>query len=246
MRTITKISILNGLILLCLTLSEFFGLIKFDLLLSYHWHKILHIIGVVLFMGNMIVGPIWFMYAYLSKDKTLLKFAAKLLELTDIYLTIPGIALTIINGLYLASVYGGTKNQPWLFYSIILLFVMWALSIPLICLQEKMYQSLDKEFDLKIINTLLIRWSILGTFVMIPPSVIFYLMIVKTIWFKCKKINKDQWTTNCLKWWFRVICTFLFFSSLRIFLARISEYYCMFVCCLWNWLLTTSGRYLKQ
>jgi len=134
MRNITKISILNGLILLCLTLSEFFGLIKFDLLLPYHWHKILHIIGVVLFMGNMVVGPIWFIYAYFSKDKTLLKFAGRLLELTDIYLTIPGIALTVLNGLYLASVYGGTKNQPWLFYSMILLFVMWALSIPLIYL----------------------------------------------------------------------------------------------------------------
>jgi uncharacterized membrane protein len=181
MRNITKISILNGLILLCLTLSEFFGLIKFDLILPYHWHKILHIIGVVLFMGNMIVGPIWFMYAYFSKDKTLLKFAGKLLELTDIYLTVPGIALTVLNGLYLASVYGGTKHQSWLFYSIILLFVMWALSIPLIYLQEKMYQSLDKDFDIKLINTLLIRWGILGTFVMIPPFVIFYLMIVKTI-----------------------------------------------------------------
>lgn len=132
-------------------------------------------------MGNMIAGPIWFMYAYFSKDKTILKFAGKLLELTDIYLTVPGIALTVLNGLYLASVYGGTKQQPWLFYSIMLLFVMWALSIPLIYLQEKMYQSLDKDFDMKIINTLFIRWSILGTFVMIPPSIVFYLMIVKAI-----------------------------------------------------------------
>jgi len=181
MRNVTKISILNGLILLSLTLSEFFGLIKFDLLLPYYWHKILHIIGVVLFMGNMIVGPIWFLYAYYSKDKNLLKFAGKLLELTDVYLTIPGIALTVLNGLYLASVFGGTKNQPWLFYSIILLFVMWALSIPLIYLQEKLYQSIDKEFDIKIIDTLLIRWGILGTIVMIPPSIVFYLMIVKAI-----------------------------------------------------------------
>ena len=181
MRNSTKVSILNGLILLGLTLSEFFGLIKFDLFLPYHWHKILHIIGVILFMGNMIVGPIWFMYAYFSKDKALLKFAGKLLELTDIYLTVPGVALTVLNGLFLASVYGGTKHQPWLFYSIILLFVMWALSIPLIYLQEKMYQSLDKEVDIKIIDTLLIRWGILGTIVMIPPSVMFYLMIVKAV-----------------------------------------------------------------
>jgi len=74
-------------------------------------------------MGNMVVGPIWFIYAYFSKDKTLLKFAGRLLELTDIYHTIPGIALTVLNGLYLASIYGGTKNQPWLFNSMILLFV---------------------------------------------------------------------------------------------------------------------------
>ncbi len=181
MKVVTKISILNGLLLLGLTLAEFFGLIQFGLWLPYHWHKILHIIGVVLFMGNMIVGPVWFMYAYFSKDKVLLKFAGKLLELTDLYLTVPGIALTVLNGLFLASVFGGSKQQPWLFYSNLLLFAMWALSIPLIWIQEKMYQSIDKEAASNTIRTLFIRWGILGTIVMIPPSVIFYLMIVKMI-----------------------------------------------------------------
>lgn len=179
---ITKVSIINGLILLFLTLSEFLGLFKFDLLFSYNWHKILHILGVIIFMGNMIVGPVWFLFAYYSKDKTLLKFANRLLQLTDLYLTIPGVALTVINGLCLASVFGGTKNQPWLFYSIILLFVMWALSIPLIYLQEKMYSTIDNEPDNDTkINKLLIRWGILGTIVMVPPTIVFYLMVVKSI-----------------------------------------------------------------
>ncbi|MDP2303393.1 MAG: DUF2269 family protein [Ignavibacteria bacterium] len=182
MKTITKISILNGLILLLLTLSEFLGFVKFNLLFSYQWHKILHILGIILFMGNMIVGPFWFLFAYYSKDKTLLKFANRLLQLTDLYLTIPGVALTVLNGLFLASVFGGTKIVPWLFYSIILLFVMWALSIPLIYLQEKMYSTIDNEPDNDTkINKLLIRWGILGTIVMIPPTIIFYLMVVKSI-----------------------------------------------------------------
>ena len=182
MKIITKISILNGLILLFLTLSEFLGLFKFDLVLSYQWHKILHILGVILFMGNMIVGPFWFLFAYYSKDKTLLKFANRLLQLTDLYLTIPGVALTVINGLFLASAFGGTRNMPWLFYSIILLFVMWVLSIPLIYLQEKMYSTIDNEPDNDTkINKLLIRWGILGSIVMIPPTIIFYLMVVKGI-----------------------------------------------------------------
>ncbi|MGE0562820.1 MAG: DUF2269 family protein [Flavobacteriales bacterium] len=179
---ITKVSILNGLILLCLTLSEFLGLVKFDLVFSYQWHKLLHILGVILFMGNMIVGPVWFLFAYYSNDKTLLKFANRLLQLTDLYLTIPGVALTIINGLFLASVFGGTKNVPWLFYSIILLFVMWVLSIPLIYFQEKMYSTIENEPDNNAkINKLLIRWGILGTIVMIPPTIVFYLMVVKGI-----------------------------------------------------------------
>jgi len=75
---ITKISILNGLILLFLTLAEFLELVKFDLILSYQWHKILHILGIILFMGNMIVGPFWFLFAYYSKDKILLNISSSL------------------------------------------------------------------------------------------------------------------------------------------------------------------------
>lgn len=179
---VTLISILNGLFLLLLTLLEFFGIMQFGLILPYHWHKILHILGVVIFMGNMIVGPIWFLFAYYSKDKHLLKFANKLLQLTDMYLTIPGVALTVLNGLSLASAFGGTQNQPWLFYSMILLFIMWALSIPLIYYQEQMYKTIEEEPDNEDkIHSILIKWGILGTIVMLPPTIVFYLMIVKTV-----------------------------------------------------------------
>lgn len=179
-RPVTKLSIINGLILLFLTLLEFYGGVKFPLMLSYEWHKILHITGVVLFMGNMIAGPVWFSYAYLSGNKELLKFAGRLLELTDIYLTIPGIALTVLNGLCLASAFGGTRMQPWLFYSIVLLITMWVLSIPLIYLQEKLYSLIDMNPEERnSINRLVIIWGTLGSIVMIPPSIIFYLMVAK-------------------------------------------------------------------
>jgi len=175
-----QIALFNGLILLLLTLAQFWGLLQFNLLLSYQWHKILHIFGVVLFMGNMIVGPVWFLFAFYSKDKGLLKFAARLLKLTDLYLTVPGIALAVINGLFLASVFGGTRHQPWLFYSIILMVTMWALSVPLILLQEKMYDAIENDADNEVkINKLMTNWGILGTLVTIPPTLIFYLMVAK-------------------------------------------------------------------
>jgi uncharacterized membrane protein len=182
MSTASKIALLNGLILALLTILALQGVIGFEMALSYHWHKILHIAGVVLFMGNTTVGPFWFLYAYYSGDLNLLKFAVRLLQLTDLYLTIPGIALTVINGLYLATALGGIKNSDWLFYSTLLLFAMWILSVPLIWLQEKLYHVISKEPENTAkLNRILIWWGILGTLIMIPPVIIFYWMVVKAV-----------------------------------------------------------------
>lgn len=182
MSTSSKISILNGLILMLITLADFTGIVHFELLLSYQWHKLLHILGVVIFMGNMIVGPVWFSYAFYSKDAQILKFATKLLQQTDLYLTIPGVALTVLNGLCLAAVYGGSQSQPWLLHSIYLILTMWMLSVPLVFLQEKLFLTIETEAQNEAkINRLLIQWSILGSLVMIPPSIIFYWMVVKPI-----------------------------------------------------------------
>lgn len=182
MSTSSKISILNGLILMLITLADFTGMVHFELLLSYQWHKLLHIIGVVIFMGNMIVGPVWFSYAFYSKDAHVLKFAAKLLQKTDLYLTIPGVALTVLNGLCLSAVYGGSQAQPWLLHSIYLILTMWVLSVPLVFLQEKLFVAMETEAQNEAkINRLLIQWSILGSLVMIPPSIIFYWMVVKPV-----------------------------------------------------------------
>lgn len=175
-----RIALFNGLVLMVLSLAEFLGFLRFQLLFSYQWHKLLHLLGVVLFMGNMIVGPVWFLFAYYSKDQVLLRFAVRLLYLTDLYLTIPGIALAVLNGLCLASVFGGTQNLPWLYYSMLLMFLMWALSIPLVFLQEKMFAAIQMD-PMEEQNTkhLMNLWGILGTLVTIPPSIIFYLMVVK-------------------------------------------------------------------
>ncbi|MFN5236192.1 MAG: hypothetical protein ACK5FV_03380, partial [Bacteroidota bacterium] len=71
---------------------------------------------------------------------------------------------------------------PWLFQSDMLLFLMWGLSFPLIFLQNRLFRAVEQDGtpDRKI-DLLIIYWGILGTIVMIPPLVIFYLMIVKAV-----------------------------------------------------------------
>lgn len=63
--------------------------------LSYPLHKYLHILGVVVFMGNMIVGPLWLAMAWYADDPKQLALAAKALALADIYLTAPGVQLAV-------------------------------------------------------------------------------------------------------------------------------------------------------
>ncbi|MBU1678442.1 MAG: DUF2269 family protein [Bacteroidetes bacterium] len=182
MKTATKISITNGILVVIVVLLEYTRVVDFSMLLSYQWHKILHIFGASLFIANMIVGPIWFFYAYYSREKALLQFADKLLRLTDITVTIPGLDLAVINGLFLASVYGGSSDAPWLQYSVFLMIVMWLLTIPLLFIQEKIYKVIEFEPDNRVeLQKWIIRWSLLGSVVMIPPTIVFYLMIVKSI-----------------------------------------------------------------
>ena len=73
-------SIINGFLLIVLVLLEFHGVISFSLPISYNWMKIIHIFAVILFMGNMIIGPVWFFLAFYSNDKNLLQFSDKLAE----------------------------------------------------------------------------------------------------------------------------------------------------------------------
>jgi len=131
-------------------------------------------------MVNMIVGPVWFLYAYNSKNKEVLKFADKLLQLTDLSITIPGLDLAVINGLFLASALGGSSNQPWLQYSIYLMIITFLLTYLLLLIQEKIYNIIDTEpSNRDKLQKWIVRWSLWGVIVMIPPTVIFYLMIIK-------------------------------------------------------------------
>lgn len=172
----------NGIIMSALTLAEFSGMLHFGLVFSYGWHKLLHLLGVVMLMGNMIVGPVWFSFAYYSGDNQLLRFAGRLLQVTDLWLTIPGVLLTVLNGLCLASVFGGSNAQGWLYWSVLALFLMWALSIPVLYIQEKLYRALDAEnWDRSKIQQLVTQWAIWGTLVMLPPTLIFYWMVMKNI-----------------------------------------------------------------
>ncbi len=97
--------------------------------LPYAVHKLLHIVGVVVFMGNLIAGPVWLFFAYAEDDPRHFRWAARMLSAADIWLTTPGVQLTLWNGLFLAAQLGGVRQQPWIAESVAWVVVASVLSV---------------------------------------------------------------------------------------------------------------------
>ncbi|MEE2959239.1 MAG: DUF2269 family protein [Myxococcota bacterium] len=150
-----------------------------ELALSYGLHKFLHITGVVLFFGNLIVGPLWVLFAWFLEGGRHLRFATQVLSNADICFTVPGIQLTLWNGIYLAASMGGIKSHGWLVEAMVLLIVTSLFSAFLVLPWQERLVASTMGTDFALMKRYLVRWSIWGTAVLVPITLVAWLMVVK-------------------------------------------------------------------
>ena len=86
----------------------------YPLIFPYNWHKVLHILGAVLFLGNIIVTGLWMAWAEQTKNASVLRFASKVVNWADVIFTAPGIILLLWNGLTLSKTWGGALETSWI------------------------------------------------------------------------------------------------------------------------------------
>jgi uncharacterized membrane protein len=87
---------------------------RYPLFLPYAWHKALHIAGVLLLLGNVMVSAVWMVSAERSRSAAVLRFSAQVVNWLDVFFTAPGAILVLGNGLPLASQWGGVTHTPWI------------------------------------------------------------------------------------------------------------------------------------
>lgn len=80
----------------------------------------LHILGACLFIGNIVVSALWKVAADRSGDYAVIRFATRLVNLTDGVFTGAGATLLLVTGHLLAKQYGGVLAQGWILWSYIL------------------------------------------------------------------------------------------------------------------------------
>lgn len=110
---------------------------------GYTWNLFMHILGAILFMGNIMVTAAWVSAAKRTGSTQTLNFAARSINKTDVIFTTPGAVLLLVNGGLLGTEWFKT-GAPWIvvsFVLFVLVAIIWlALLVPT---QRKLVAATD-------------------------------------------------------------------------------------------------------
>ncbi len=153
------------------------GLTKED---SMEILKFLHILGVVLMVGNVITTGLWAHWASKSDEESLRKFASISILKADLFLTFTGGGLILVSGFAMAGINGLTfQENPWLVQGIVALAVstiVWLLVLlPDQFRMKTCAESGDSAGFIKAYR----RWSLLGWLATIPLVYGIWVMVVR-------------------------------------------------------------------
>jgi len=151
----------------------------------FQFLKLLHILGVILFVGNVITAALWKARADASGDLHALAYAQRGIMFADTVFTAPGVTLILVTGLWMANLSGRDILQTgWLLTALVLLMVtalIWL--IELLPVQRRQMRLADEAVRASrldpIFKQLSMRWTIFGIITTLLPLVNLYLMVFK-------------------------------------------------------------------
>ena len=161
--------------------------VKWDaaIMLNYEEFKMLHILGVLLFLGNIIVTGVWKYQADKSARPEVIAFAQRLVTLTDWVFTFGGVILILIGGFGMAGA-GGIDiwTTSWLKLGLGLFIAsgaIWAaILIPIQIAQARLARIFENGGDIPERYWRLNRfWYIWGSIAIVLPLLNIYVMIQK-------------------------------------------------------------------
>ena len=154
--------------------------------MDYTYYKLLHLLAVILFLGNIITGLFWMHFAVKTKDVKIISHTMKGIIKADRYFTIPGVIIITAGGL-LAAIYGHFPilRTGWIFWSIVLFSISGiSFGFKVAPLQKKIYNiTLNKEtstdFNWVNFSKVYLEWDIWGLIALVTPLAAFVMMTLK-------------------------------------------------------------------
>ena len=145
--------------------------------------KSLHILGVSLFLGNIIVSALWKVLADRTGNYAVVRFATRLVNVTDTVFTGLGATLLLVTGHLLAQNHGGVLANDWILWSYGLFGVsgaIWiAVLLPIQFKQANLLRASTSEVIPNAYYRLARVWSFAGAIATLFPLPAIYLMVAK-------------------------------------------------------------------
>jgi len=154
---------------------------------NYLQIKMLHILGVVLFIGNIVVTALWKMMADRTNNTVIVAYAQKLVTISDFVFTATGALLVYITGkFYLAEQFGGVNGANWLSWGhglFVISGLLWLfILVPIQVKQAGLVKRFDHQQGIpETYKKLSFAWALVGTVATILPLSVIYLMVVKPV-----------------------------------------------------------------
>jgi uncharacterized membrane protein len=151
--------------------------------------KFLHIVGVILFLGNITTGVFWKAHADKTRDPRLIAHVLQGIIRSDSLFTIPGVIIILVSGIS-AAVLGGIPllRTAWVAGGISLfMFAGIAFMARIAPLQRKMLDlarsaASPESFDREAYEKLSRGWAIWGALALLAPLLAAALMVFKPTW----------------------------------------------------------------
>lgn len=151
---------------------------------NYQLWKLIHLVGVVIFLGNITVTAVWKILANATGEPKIIAYSQRLVTITDFIFTLVGVILILATGYIMAEKFGGVDGEDWLITGLGLFSisaVIWiAILIPVQVMQSRMARSFKDGGNIpQRYWTLSNIWLFFGAIATILPFSALYFMVIK-------------------------------------------------------------------
>ena len=152
----------------------------------YLWLKLLHIVSVIAFLGNITTGLFWHAEAARSRKPALLAFTMRGIIRSDRLFTIPGVFGIILTGVGTAMMgHMPIMRTGWILGTLVLFLISGVVfMIRVAPLQRELLRLAEGDthaasFDYPHYHTVARRWEMWGAVALLTPVVGLMLMVLK-------------------------------------------------------------------
>ena len=144
---------------------------------------LIHVIAVIIFLGNITITPFWKLQAEKTKDRLHILNTWEGIIRADRFFTMPGVTILLVFGIG-AALHGGFNliSTGWIFWSLIMYIISGvAFMVKVVPIQKKMvaFAKDESRFNWDEYQKLAKQWDIWGSLATITPWIAVIFMVLK-------------------------------------------------------------------